>query len=470
MSQTRTLRERTEDGRTASSQPGLPAPKHVLYKQYMLNPSAKFPRRRVDRTMRFVISERPIWDTENLQYKYCAGGDKYFLEAEIVSVEEIERSKKAAEENKKKQTAKRKAEAEEEHKGKLLKSKRRRAEDPLLVLKKENTALKKALAGAKKEAREHASRLEGMKRARDKAMKRIHTLERQINAEETSSSSSSSSSEEENEEAKEHKKLIRNLKTKLNAEKKKCAKANETAARLKVELRALKENNKSLIQEVKDLRKKKTYEQMEANRLALIKQEKKNKVRLEVEHLKLQQRQQKLSNVKKEAYHAGKYGKTSQNFHNRDNNQAYNQRIGRSRKLSTVRDMVPPINASGQYTPPQRRGFEPRVIDVDQDEDSAGGGLQPQSAPTANLHAALQPLVSFLQQSLQPEQQQHSGQQRSGQQRSSQQRSRQQRSRQQRSRQQRSRQQHSTLYNYADGNQDNYLDLDSDLEDFESSP
>ena len=37
-------------------------------------------------------------------------------------------------------------------------------------------------------------------------------------------------------------------------------------------------------------------------------------------------------------------------------------------------------------------------------------------------------------------------------------------------RQQRSQQQHSTLYNYADGNEDNYLDLDSDLEDFESSP
>ena len=459
MSQTRTLRERTEDGRTASSQPGLPAPKHALYKQYMLNPSAKFPRRRVDRTMRFVISERPIWDTENLQYKYCAGGDKYFLEAEIVSVEELEHSKKAAEEKKKKQSAKRKAEAEEEHKEKLLKSKRRRAEDPLLVLKNENTALKKALDGAKKEAREQASRLQEMKRARDKAMKRIHTLERQINAEETSSSSSSSSSEDENEEAKEHKKLIRNLKTKLNAEKKKCAKANETATRLKVELRALKENNKTLIQQVKDLRKKKTYEQMEANRLALMKQEQKNKVRLEVEHLKLQQRQQKLSNVKKEAYHAGKYGKTSQNFHNRDKNQAYNQRIGRSRKLSTVRDMVPPINASGQYTPPQRRGFEPRVIDVDQDEDSAGGGLRPQSAPTANLHAALQPLVSLLQ-SLQPEQQQHSGQQRSSQQRS----------RQPSSRQQRSQQQHSTLYNYADGNEDNYLDLDSDLEDFESSP
>jgi hypothetical protein len=50
MSQTRTLRE-TEDSRTANSLPAPAAPNHALYKEYMLNPSARFPRRRVDRTV-----------------------------------------------------------------------------------------------------------------------------------------------------------------------------------------------------------------------------------------------------------------------------------------------------------------------------------------------------------------------------------------------------------------------------------
>ena len=182
---------------------------------------------------------------------------------------------------------------------------------------------------------------------------------------------------------------------------------------------------------IKDLRKQKTKEKLEANRLALQKAEKANETKLQIERLKLLARQEKLSNVKKEAYHAGKYGKANENFHNRKQNHQYNNLIGRSRNLSTVRNIIPSINASGQYTPRRSSGFDPRqssgfahrqssgfdprrTIVLDHDDESAGSGFQnasqsmqnastEQNAPT--LQAAIQPLMNLLQSLQQPRQQ-----------------------------------------------------------------
>ena len=81
----RTLRAR-KDGRTTSTEK-VPAQKHELYHTYMLDPEVSFPNRSVDRLLRFELCDNPIWDTDKRTYKYCAGGDLYFFEDEIMRVE-----------------------------------------------------------------------------------------------------------------------------------------------------------------------------------------------------------------------------------------------------------------------------------------------------------------------------------------------------------------------------------------------
>lgn len=428
----RTLRTR-KDGRTTSTEK-VPAQKHELYHTYMLDPEVSFPNRNVDRLLRFELCDNPIWDTDKRTYKYCAGGDLYFFEDEIMRVEEVESRQKAATENKRIQTAKRKARAQEEHKRKLLNSKRRKAEDPVVFLKKENTMLKKMLKNAEEKASQQ-------KIAKEKAMRRISALEKQIcQAEDTSSSSSSSSSSEYENEQREHelKAEIKELQQQIKfykkeaiAVKQKFLKSTEKFTLLNGKLGILKQKNQELLAMIKDLRKQKTKEKLEANRLALQKAEKANETKLQIERLKLLARQEKLSNVKKEAYHAGKYGKANENFHNRKQNHQYNNLIGRSRNLSTVRNIIPSINASGQYTPRRSSGFDPRqssgfdhrqssgfdprrTIVLDHDDESAGSGFQnasqsmqnastEQNAPT--LQAAIQPLMNLLQSLQQPRQQ-----------------------------------------------------------------